>query len=114
MPRLRVRNERIHALLHDGDHRRLLRTLTRLDEVQIASELDNMAVEDQRQILGLLPMHRRPLVLARMRYDVGAGSYLDVLVADRQKLDFEDQHVQSETRRATALDASAGPGSLIS
>jgi outer membrane protein, multidrug efflux system len=45
------------------------------------------------------------LRLARMRYDVGAGDYLAVLVADRQKLDFEDQHVQSETRRATALAA---------
>ncbi len=43
--------------------------------------------------------------LARMRYEVGAGSYLDVLVADRQKLDFEDQHVQAATRRATALAA---------
>ncbi len=43
--------------------------------------------------------------LARMRYEVGAGDYLAVLVADRQKLDFEDQHVQSATRRATALAA---------
>jgi len=43
--------------------------------------------------------------LARKRYDVGAGDYLAVLIADRQKLDFEDQHVQSETRRATALAA---------
>jgi outer membrane protein, multidrug efflux system len=43
--------------------------------------------------------------LARLRYEVGAGDYLAVLVADRQKLDFEDQHVQSESRRATALAA---------
>lgn len=43
--------------------------------------------------------------LARRRYAVGAGDYLAVLVAERQKLDFEDQHVQSETRRATALAA---------
>ena len=43
--------------------------------------------------------------LARKRYDVGAGDYLAVLIADRQKLDFEDQHVQAETRRATALAA---------
>jgi len=43
--------------------------------------------------------------LARLRYDVGAGDYLAVLVAERVKLDFEDQHVQSETRRATALAA---------
>ena len=43
--------------------------------------------------------------LARRRYEVGAGDYLTVLVAERQKLDFEDQHVQAETRRATALAA---------
>jgi len=43
--------------------------------------------------------------LARRRYEVGAGDFLAVLIAERQKLDFEDQHVQSETRRATALAA---------
>lgn len=43
--------------------------------------------------------------LARKRYDVGAGDFLAVLIAERQKLDFEDQHVQSQTRRATALAA---------
>jgi len=43
--------------------------------------------------------------LARMRYDVGAGDYLSVLDAERTQLDLEDQHVQSETRRATALAA---------
>jgi multidrug efflux system outer membrane protein len=43
--------------------------------------------------------------LARRRYEVGAGDYLSVLIAERQKLDFEDQHVQAETRRATALAA---------
>jgi len=43
--------------------------------------------------------------LARKRYAVGAGDFLSVLIAERQKLDFEDQHVQAETRRATALAA---------
>lgn len=43
--------------------------------------------------------------LARKRYEVGAGDFLAVLVAERTKLEFEDQHVQSETRRATALAA---------
>jgi len=43
--------------------------------------------------------------LARMRYDVGAGDYLSVLDAERTQLDLEDQHVQAETRRATALAA---------
>ncbi|MGH8251803.1 MAG: efflux transporter outer membrane subunit [Steroidobacteraceae bacterium] len=43
--------------------------------------------------------------LARMRYDVGAGDYLAVLDAERTQLDLEDQHLQSETRRVTALAA---------
>jgi len=86
MPRLRVRNERVHALLHDGDHRRLRRTLTRLDEVQLASQLDNMTVADQRQILGLLPMDRRPLVLARMRYEPAALLVADLSPEDAAEL----------------------------
>ncbi|MGH8129223.1 MAG: TolC family protein, partial [Steroidobacteraceae bacterium] len=43
--------------------------------------------------------------LARMRYDVGAGDYLSVLDSERTQLDLEDEHVQAETRRATALAA---------
>ena len=43
--------------------------------------------------------------LARRRYDVGAGDYLAVLDAERTHLDLEDRHVQSQTRRATALAA---------
>ncbi len=43
--------------------------------------------------------------LARKRYDVGAGDYLSVLDAERTQLDLDDQHVQAETRRATALAA---------
>jgi multidrug efflux system outer membrane protein len=43
--------------------------------------------------------------LARLRYDVGAADYLTVLDAERTQLDLEDQHVQAETGRATALAA---------
>ena len=43
--------------------------------------------------------------LARKRYAVGASDYLAVLVAERQQINLEDQHVQSETRRATSLAA---------
>ncbi len=43
--------------------------------------------------------------LARKRYTVGSAEYLDVLVTERAQIDLEDQHVQSETRRATALAA---------
>ncbi len=43
--------------------------------------------------------------LSRMRYDVGASDYLTLLDAERTMLDLEDQHVQAEARRATALAA---------
>jgi outer membrane protein, multidrug efflux system len=43
--------------------------------------------------------------LARKRFTVGSAEYLDVLVTERTEIDLEDQHVQSETRRATALAA---------
>jgi magnesium transporter len=73
MPQLRVRNERIHELLRDGDQRRLRRTLTRLDDVQIASQLDNLAPDDQVAMLGVLPLERRSGVVARMRYEAAAS-----------------------------------------
>ena len=43
--------------------------------------------------------------LARMRYEVGVSDYLSLLDAERSQLELEDQHVQAETRRATALAA---------
>jgi outer membrane protein, multidrug efflux system len=43
--------------------------------------------------------------LSRMRYDVGASDYLTLLDSERTMLDLEDQHVQAESRRATALAA---------
>jgi magnesium transporter len=69
MAQLRIRTEQIHDLLRRGDLRRLRRTLTRLDEVHIASELDNLAPDDLQQVLQLLPGDRRPLVVAKMRYE---------------------------------------------
>ena len=43
--------------------------------------------------------------LAHLRFETGASDYLAVLVAERQQINLEDQHVQSETRRATSLAA---------
>lgn len=43
--------------------------------------------------------------LSKMRYDVGASDYLTLLDSERTMLDLEDQHVQAEARRATALAA---------
>src|SRR5690349_21478073 len=68
----RRRVDVIHALLRDGDVRRLRRFLTRVDEVQIASQLDNLAPESQIEVLRLLPAERRPVVLAKMRYEAAA------------------------------------------
>lgn len=62
----------IHDLLADGDLRRLRRTLTRFDEVQIAGQLDNLGPDEQITILRLLPADRRAPVLAQMRYEAAA------------------------------------------
>ena len=72
-PELRIRTETIHDLLRHGDLRRLRRTLTRLDEVQIASQLDNLDLDDLQRVMQLLPGDRRPLVVANMRYEAVGG-----------------------------------------
>jgi multidrug efflux system outer membrane protein len=43
--------------------------------------------------------------LAHLRYEAGASDYLAVLIAERQQINLENQHVQFETRRATSLAA---------
>ncbi len=62
----------LHDLLRPGQERRLRRMLTRLDEVQLASQLDNLGTDEQIRVLGLLPGDRRAPVLARMRYEAAA------------------------------------------
>ncbi|MCX4244426.1 magnesium transporter [Paraliomyxa miuraensis] len=62
----------LHTLLRTGDLRRLRRTLSRQDDVQIAQELDNLDVADQRRVLQLLPTERRPQVIESMRYEAAA------------------------------------------
>lgn len=62
----------LHTLLRAGDARRLRRSLMRLDEVQIASQLDNLDVDDQLQVLRLLPAAQRPEVLEAMRHETAA------------------------------------------
>jgi magnesium transporter len=64
--------EVLNRLLHTGDLRRLRRTLSRRDDVQIARELDNLEVEDKVRVLQLLPADRRSQVLAAMRYEAAA------------------------------------------
>jgi len=59
----------IHTLLRAGDLRRLRRTLDRIDDVQIASQADNLDFADQKQLLQLLPAERRAEVIGYMRYE---------------------------------------------
>ena len=49
------------------------RTLSRQDDVQIASQLDNLDVGEQMRVLQLLPAERRPEVLEAMRHEAAAG-----------------------------------------
>ena len=85
--------EIIHTLLRAGDMRRLRRTLERLDDVQVAGQLDNLGVDDQIRVLGQLAGPRRHVVLGQMRYEAAgelvnklapeeAASLLDDLDAD--------------------------------
>jgi len=55
-----------------GDPRLLARALARLDAVQIAAQLDNLDSSDQRQVMQLLPVERRPEVLEAMRFESAA------------------------------------------
>lgn len=48
---------------------------------------------------------RNASALAQLRYDNGAGDYLEVLDARRTQLDLEDQHAAAVTDRATSLAA---------
>ena len=83
----------IHTLLRAGDMRRLRRTLARLDDVQVGTQLDNLDPPDQMRVLRQLPVERRPEVVGAMRYETAAelvealapeeaASLLDELEAD--------------------------------
>jgi magnesium transporter len=62
----------IHTLLRARDLRRLRRAVARLDDVQVAAQLDNLGPEQQRRVMALLPAERRPEVLSAMRYEAAA------------------------------------------
>jgi len=72
MPLRTQKIQMIHTLLRTGDNRRLKRALDRLDDVQIASQLDNLQVENQILVLQRLPAMRRAPILAEMRYEAAA------------------------------------------
>lgn len=56
----------------EGDPRLLARALARLDDVQIAAQLDNHGPQVQDAVLQALPRERRPEVLDAMRYESAA------------------------------------------
>lgn len=52
--------------------RRLRRTLERLDDVQVAGQVDNLDEEDQLRVLSQIPAERRGEVVSHMRYEAAA------------------------------------------
>ncbi len=59
-------------LVQSGDMRRLARALTRIDDVQLGAQVDNLEPAEQDAVFQHLPGERRPKVLSRMRYEVAA------------------------------------------
>ncbi len=62
----------LHTLLRAGDKRRLRRTLERLDDVEVARQLDNLEPDDQLAALRLVAAPRRPEIVGAMRYESAA------------------------------------------
>ncbi len=59
-------------LMKKGDERLLIRTLARLDAVQVASLLDILDADEQDRVLPLLQLDRRAEVIGHMRYEHAA------------------------------------------
>jgi magnesium transporter len=58
--------------LRRNEARRLARILQRLDDVQIAAQIDNLPSEEQDRLLQMLPVERRALVFAELREETAA------------------------------------------
>src|SRR5690606_21341331 len=58
--------------LRRNETRRVARILQRLDEVQIAAQLDNLPPEDQDRILQMLSVERRAAVFAELRMETAS------------------------------------------
>lgn len=66
------KHEDLAKLLREEDADRLRRTLERLDEVQVAAQVDNLSPAEQDSILQLVEPDRRPAVLDGMRIEQAA------------------------------------------
>ncbi|MCA9684373.1 MAG: magnesium transporter [Myxococcales bacterium] len=62
----------LSRLLRVDEPRRLARALQRLDEVQIAAQVDNMSAGERDRILQMLPVERRAAVFGQLRYETAA------------------------------------------
>jgi multidrug efflux system outer membrane protein len=79
--------------------------LTALEETENALARFRAANQSEHELELGAAAAREAARLAHLRYEAGSSDYLAVLVAERQQINLEDQHVQSETRRATSLAA---------
>jgi len=79
--------------------------LTALEETENALAGFRAANQSEHELQLGAAAAREAARLAHLRYETGASDYLAVLVAERQQINLEDQHVQSETRQATSLAA---------
>ncbi len=76
----------ISVHLHAGDARRLRAVLDRLDEVQIAAQLDNLEVPDQIALLQRVNRERRAEVLEAMRYETAAALVAELAPEEAARL----------------------------
>jgi multidrug efflux system outer membrane protein len=79
--------------------------LTALEETENALAAFRAANQSEYELRLGAAAAQQAARLAHLRYEAGSSDYLAVLVAERQQINLEDQHVQSETRRATSLAA---------
>ncbi|MEO1575781.1 MAG: TolC family protein, partial [Pseudomonadota bacterium] len=77
--------------------------LRALEDIESALATYRAANLSAAAIDGALIESDRAAQLARLRFDNGASSYLEVLDAERTRLDLANQRAQAVTARATAL-----------
>ncbi|MEM6638630.1 MAG: efflux transporter outer membrane subunit [Pseudomonadota bacterium] len=77
--------------------------LRALEDIESALATFRAADLSARAIRAALSESETAVRLSRLRFENGASSYLEVLDAERTRLDLANQRAQAETARATAL-----------
>lgn len=72
MPSISRKIPVLGPLVRAGNRRRLRQMLDKLDDVQIASQLDNLDLSDQLAVLRVLTVERRSAVVGAMRFEAAA------------------------------------------